>query len=456
MKDLTCFKAYDIRGKVPEEVNEELAYQIGHAFSYIIKPGTVIVGYDVRLESIALVKALIKGLTDSGSNVINIGLCGTEEVYFHTFNNEKRGIGGGIMVTASHNPKGYNGMKMVGQGARPISLTDDLKKIKDFVLKADNIKISKDVGVEVQREDKSAYVAHLLEYVDNTKLKPLKILVNPGNGPAGSIVKLLEKSLPFEFVYIQEEPDGNFPNGVPNPMIIENRKVTSEAVLKHNADFGVAWDGDFDRCFLFDEKGNFIEGYYIVGLLAESFLKKYPDQKIIHDPRLIWNTIDIVKNAGGIPVQSKSGHSFIKEKMRQEEAIYGGEMSAHHYFKSFSYCDSGMLPWLLISELISDCGQSLSDMVGARISKFPCSGEINYKVANTSKTINLVTKHFVNQNPVVDNTDGISLEFPYWRLNLRESNTEPLLRLNIEVNGQKESLKNRIAEVEAVINSNKQ
>ncbi len=453
MNKLSCFKAYDIRGKVPEELDEELAYKIGLAYSDIINPGTVIVGYDVRLESLSLTKALIRGLTNSGSNVINIGLCGTEEVYFHTFSNENNGIGGGIMVTASHNPKGYNGMKMVSRGSKPISLSDGLKEIRDYILNSTNLSFSRPQGSELINEDKTLYIAHLIEYVDIKKLKPLKIVVNPGNGPAGIIIKLLEKFLPFEFVYINEQPDGNFPNGVPNPMISENRKVTSDAVMYNKADFGIAWDGDFDRCFLFDENGDFIEGYYIVGLLAENFLKKYPSQKIIHDPRLIWNTIDIVEEYGGVPLQCKSGHSFIKEKMRQENAIYGGEMSAHHYFRQFAYCDSGMLPWLVISELISRHGDKLSALVGNRIRKFPCSGEINYKVKNTAETIKRVEDYFAAKKPHIDRTDGISLEFTDWRLNLRESNTEPLIRLNLEIKGQAESILERIAEVEAVINT---
>ena len=452
MINLSCFKAYDIRGKVPEELNEQLAYKIGYAFSHIIKPGTVIVGYDVRLESPSLTRALIKGLIESGSNVINIGLCGTEEVYFHTFDNQIKGVGGGIMITASHNPKGYNGMKMVGMGAKPISLCDELQAIHDYLVKTTLYTPSMQPGVETIRTDKSCYIKHLLQYIDTTKLKPLKIVVNPGNGPAGTVLKLLEQFLPFQFIYIYDKPDGNFPNGVPNPMIIENRAVTKQAVLEHKADFGVAWDGDFDRCFLFDHTGNFIESYYIVGLLAESFLKKYPNQKIVHDPRLTWNTVDIVKQAGGTAIQSKSGHSFIKTAMRLERAIYGGEMSAHHYFKHFAYCDSGMIPWLLIAELISLSEENLYEMVQYRINKFPCSGEINYKVTDADKTMQKVKNHFISYNPKIDYTDGISLEFDNWRLNLRRSNTEPLIRLNIEVKRGAHSIGFYINEVETIIN----
>lgn len=451
MDKLECFKAYDIRGKVPEEIDAELAYKIGVAYANIINPGTVVVGHDVRLESPMLADAVINGLIDSGVNVINIGVCGTEEIYFHSFHREKDGVGGGIMITASHNPKGYNGMKMVKQGSRPMSGADDLQKIHDYILSNKTMKLALSRGEQTREEDKSAYIAHLLGYIDNAKIKPLKIVVNPGNGPAGSIIKLLEKSLPCEFVYIHEEADGNFPNGVPNPMILENRISTSEAVIAHKADFGVAWDGDFDRCFLFDEKGNFIEGYYIVGLLAASFLKKFAGSKIIHDPRLIWNTQDIVKKAGGIAVQSKSGHSFIKEKMCEENAVYGGEMSAHHYFRDFAYCDSGMLPWLLITELLSISGDKLSKMVEKGQDAYPCSGEINYKVDNVSEALSKVENHFKSQGPAIDYIDGISIEFANWRFNLRGSNTEPLLRLNLEVKGKNISIAKQVAEIESVI-----
>ena len=487
MDKLVCFKAYDIRGKVPDELSEELAYYIGLAYCNVINPRRVVVGYDGRLESPMLAVAVIKGLTDGGAEIINIGLCGTEEVYFHTFHREKDGVDGGIMITASHNPKGYNGMKMVKSGSRPMSGAGDLQRIHDNVLSLTNVipatplvipakagiqsfsrfamdprlrgddksgsgnDTEKHSAVHID-EDKSSYISHLLTYVDINQLKPLKIVVNPGNGPAGSIIKLLEKHLPFEFIYLNEKVDGNFPNGVPNPMIVENRIVTSEAVIANKADLGIAWDGDFDRCFLFDELGQFIEGYYIVGLLAESFLKKSPGEKIIHDPRLIWNSTDIIKNAGGIPVQSKSGHSFIKEKMWQENAIYGGEMSAHHYFRDFAYCDSGMLPWLLITELLSnrEC-PPLSTLVEKSILAYPCSGEINYKVDNFEEAIDKIKTYFSGQQPSFDYTDGISVEFTDWRFNLRGSNTEPYLRLNLEVRGQNISIKEKLAEIESII-----
>ncbi len=448
---LSCFKAYDIRGKIPEELNEDLAYKIGFAYCSLLKPNTVIVGYDIRLESIPLGRALIKGITDAGSNVINIGLCGTEEVYFHCFNNHSGNIDGGIMITASHNPKGYNGMKLVGKGAKPMSLSDDLQKIHDIILQ-NKFTTNSTKGSESLNFDKSSYISHLCRYINPSKLKPLKIVVNPGNGPAGPILKLLEKHLHFQFIYINDTPDGNFPNGVPNPMIVENREVTSEAVKQYKADLGIAWDGDFDRCFIFDEKGNFIEGYYIVGMLAESFLKTHPKQKIVHDPRLVWNTLDIVEKYHGTAIESKSGHSFIKDVMRKQNAIYGGEMSAHHYFREFGYCDSGMIPWLLISELISISGLNLSAMVSSRINKFPCSGEINFIVHDPAAIIEKVEKHYIKQAILVNKIDGISMNFENWRMNLRMSNTEPLIRLNIETKGNAQLVSELVDQIKTLIN----
>ena len=453
MNKLVCFKAYDIRGKIPDELNDQLAYQIGCAYANIINPGTVIVGYDVRLDSLILTEAVVRGLTDCGANVINIGLCGTEEVYFHTFHRRQDGVGGGIMITASHNPKGYNGIKMVKHNSRPITGTDDLKKIHDYVQNNKGTISTSLSGMHIVREDKSSYVSHLLGYVDVNKLKPLKIVVNPGNGSAGTIIKLLEKFLPYEFIYINEKTDGNFPNGVPNPMLPENRTVTEDAVMAHKADLGIAWDSDFDRCFLFDERGQFIEGYYVVGLLAARFVRKSAGEKIVHDSRLIWNTVDIVKNAGGVPVQSKSGHSFFKDKMRTENAVYGGEMSSHHYFRDFAYCDNGMLPWILITELLGSSGKKLSELVAKRIKSYPCSGEINYRIDDSQGAIRKIKDYFARQGAAIDYTDGISVEFSDWRFNLRGSNTEALLRLNLEVRGKNVSIAERVIEIESVITS---
>ena len=448
MSELTCFKAYDIRGRVPDELNENLAYRIGRAYGVFLRPRRVAVGYDVRLSSPALCAALANGLLDSGADVLDIGLCGTEEIYFATFEHR---LDGGIMVTASHNPMDYNGMKLVREQAKPISGDNDLFAIRDLAATDDDFTITRRRGALVQRPDKGDYLRHRLGYVDPGVLRPLKIVVNAGNGGAGPIIDGLESYLPLQFIKIHHEPDGTFPHGIPNPLLPECRAATAEAVREHSADLGLAWDGDFDRCFFFDEAGRFIEGYYLVGLLAETLLMRHPGSRIIHDPRLIWNTIFQVRAAGGIPVQSKTGHAFIKERMRQEDALYGGEMSAHHYFREFAYCDSGMIPWLLVAELISQRHLPLSALVNARMRAFPCSGEINFRVADAPGKLAEIRAAYADQQPAVDETDGLSLEFADWRFNLRSSNTEPLLRLNIETRGDAELLERRTAELRALI-----
>jgi len=435
MQKLTCFKAYDIRGKLGDELNDDVAYRIGRAYGEFIGAGKqVVVGGDVRLTSETLKLALANGLQDAGVNVIDIGMTGTEEIYFATFH---LGVDGGIEVTASHNPMDYNGMKLVREGSRPISGDTGLKDIQRMA-EENNFPPVTQRGTLTQQSCLADYVQHLLGYIDLTAIKPLKLVVNAGNGAAGHVVDALEAEcqrlqVPLTFIKVHNEPDGTFPHGIPNPLLPENRADTRDAVLAHNADMGIAWDGDFDRCFLFDETGEFIEGYYIVGLLAEAFLQQHQGAKIIHDPRLTWNTIDVVEAAGGVPIQSKTGHAFIKERMRLEDAIYGGEMSAHHYFRDFAYCDSGMIPWLLVAQLMSVKGQTLSTLVSERIGKFPCSGEINFHVSDVKACIAAVREHFTALQPlVIDTTDGLSMEFAEWRFNLRGSNTEPVLRLNVE------------------------
>lgn len=431
MSKLTCFKAYDVRGRIPDEINPQLAYDIGRAYAGFVKPKTVAVGRDIRLSSAELADAVKRGLTDSGCDVVDIGLCGTEVVYFTTFAEK---LSGGIMVTASHNPPDYNGMKFVREESRPISGDTGLEDIRKLAEKNEFPDVAKK-GTVREVDTKADYVEHLLSYIDLSALKKLKVVSNPGNGGAGRIVDLLEPHLPFEFVKVFHEPDGNFPNGVPNPLLEENRQPTIDALLAAKADVALAWDGDFDRCFFFDEKGGFIEGYYIVGLLAESFLKRFPGSKIIHDPRLTWNTQAVVKEFGGQVVQCKSGHAFIKEKMRSEDAVYGGEMSAHHYFRDFFYCDSGMIPWLLVLELLCTTGKPLSQLVEEAIARFPASGEINRKVDDAKAVIEKVLAHYKADAIDIDYTDGVSLSFPEWRFNLRMSNTEPVIRLNVESRG---------------------
>lgn len=443
-----AFKAYDLRGKVPDELDTELAYRIGRVFADFLHADKVVVGRDARLSGEDMAEALSEGLTDAGCDVLDIGLCGTEMVYFAT---TFLGASGGIMVTASHNPKEYNGMKFVREGSRPISSDTGLMDIADrsiggvFAHEAQGKK-GKVEKVPIMDE----YINHLLTYIDTDKLQPMKVVANAGNGCAGAALDRLEEHLPFDFVKINHQPDGNFPNGVPNPILVHNRAVTADAVLKAKADFGVAWDGDFDRCFLFDEKGEFIEGYYIVGLLAESFLRKVPGAKIIHDPRLIWNTLEIVEKMGGEAVECKSGHAFIKEKMRAVDAVYGGEMSAHHYFKDFTYCDSGMLPWLLVAELISINKKPLSELVKERMERFPCSGEINRRVDDGNKVLALVKEKY-GQEGTLEEVDGVSVEFDKWRFNVRISNTEPVVRLNLETRSDEKLMRDKTNELLSLI-----
>ncbi len=442
MKTFSCFKAYDIRGKLGEELNEEIAYRIGRAYGAFLKPRRVAVGGDIRLSSEALKTALAEGLMDAGIDVVDLGMTGTEEVYFAAFHLD---VDGGIQVTASHNPADYNGMKLVRGGAKPISGDTGLKEIQR--LAEENSFPEADRKGSLTRESiVKRYVDHLLRYVDLPRLRPLRLVVNAGNGAAGHVIDALEQRMaeagaPVTFIKIHHEPDGTFPNGIPNPLLPENRAATAKAVRIHEADAGIAWDGDFDRCFLFDERGEFIEGYYIVGLLAEAFLLKHQGEKIIHDPRLTWNTVDVVTAAGGIPVQSKTGHAFIKERMRAEDAIYGGEMSAHHYFRDFAYCDSGMIPWLLVVELMSLRQASLSSLVSERMTLFPSSGEINSVVDDPRVVLRRVEEHFADLGAEIDRTDGLSMAFEDWRFNLRMSNTEPVIRLNVESRGDAELVK---------------
>lgn len=449
--ELSCFKAYDIRGRLGEELNEEIAYRIGRAYAHYLQAKTVVVGADVRLTSESLKTAVANGLMDGGATVIDIGMTGTEEVYFAAFHLD---VDGGIEVTASHNPMDYNGMKLVKRGAQPISGDTGLNDIKR--LAENNVFDAVTTrGTLTRQSILTDYVSHLLGYINAATIKPLRCVVNAGNGAAGHVIdaleaRLVQQGVPISFIKVHHTPDGHFPNGIPNPLLPENRAATADAVRLHAADMGIAWDGDFDRCFLFDERGEFIEGYYIVGLLAEAFLREFPGQKIIHDPRLTWNTIDVVNQAGGIAVQSKTGHAFIKERMRHENAIYGGEMSAHHYFRDFAYCDSGMIPWLLVAQLISQTGKPLSALVQERMQAYPCSGEINYKVANVKQVLEKVLTHFLPQQPQVDRTDGLSLTFDTYRFNVRGSNTEPVLRLNVESRGDAALVAEKVREIESL------
>jgi phosphomannomutase len=449
VQEITCFKAYDVRGRVPDQLNEEIARRIGRAYAEVVKPRKVVVGHDIRLSSEAIKAAVAQGLLEQGVDVYDIGLCGTEEIYFAT---SHAGMDGGIAITASHNPKDYNGMKFVREESRPISGDTGLFDIKAMA-EANEFTAAAQPGKMYPLDTSQAYVQHLLSYVDVASLKPLKIVVDAGNGGAGRVVDLLEPYLPFEFIKLHHEADGNFPNGVPNPLLPENRAAAIAAVREHGADLGLGWDGDFDRCFFFDEHGEFIEGYYVVGLLAAAFLRQQGPARIVHDPRLTWNTVDIVQSLGGEAVQSKTGHAFIKERMRLENAVYGGEMSAHHYFRDFAYCDSGMIPWLLVTGLICSSGQPLSTLVAARMAAYPCSGEINRTIQNPAAILSKIEEVYRGQAQSIEHVDGLSMSMGSWRFNLRMSNTEPVVRLNVESRGDMSLMNLKTAELLALIDA---
>jgi phosphomannomutase len=442
--NLSAFKAYDIRGRIPDELNPELVYQVGRAYAAFVKPKRVCVGRDIRLTSSQFATELIRGLTDAGVDVLDIGLCGTEGVYFATFAWK---LDGGIMVTASHNPPDYNGLKLVREQSKPIGSDTGLKDIEAMIRTGSLPPVAAARGKVTKLETTDKYIEHLLGYVNLEGLRKLKVVVDAGNGGAGLTVDKLAPHLPFEFIKVRHEPNGDFPQGVPNPMLEENRGPTLAALKESRADVGIAWDGDYDRCFFYDSKGSFIEGYYIVGLLAEAFLAKQPGARIVYDPRLTWNTIDTVKRLGGVPVMSKSGHAFIKQKMREVDGAYGGEMSAHHYFRDFSYCDSGMIPWLLVLERVCESGKSLDELVAERIKAFPASGEINRKLPDARKVLAEAEAKYAKGAEAIDYTDGLSVEFKQWRFNVRASNTEPLVRLNVESRGSESLMREKTAEL---------
>ena len=446
---ISSFKAYDIRGQLPHEINSEIAYRVGNATAEYLSAKKMILGRDIRASSKELSESMASGLMDAGVDVIDIGECGTENVYYAT--GELKSCGG-IMVTASHNPFDYNGFKIVSENAKPISSKTGLLDIRK-IAESDKRLISETKGNLEYRDLNQSYVKKILSFIDSDSLSKLKVVMNPGNGGAGVYAELISKNMPIEIIKLNFDPDSSFPNGIPNPMLEENRASTSQAVIDNKADVGIAWDGDFDRCFFFDEKGNFIEGYYLVGLLAKNFLNKNRNEKVIYDPRLTWNTIDVVERYNGDAIQCQSGHSFIKKSMRDNDAVYGGEMSAHHYFRDFYYCDSGMIPWLLILEMISKEKIPLSQMIKKYRDRYPVSGEINLKVNNTKKIIESIREYYFDDALDLDETDGISMEFEKWRFNLRASNTEPLIRLNVESYNNESLMNEKTKELVDRINS---
>ncbi len=452
-KNLSCFKSYDVRGKLGVEINEDVAYRIGRSLAQKYHARNVVVGFDARETSPNLARAVTGGICEAGADVLEIGLSGTEEMYSAVF--EMR-ADAGIEVTASHNPIDYNGMKFVKSGSKPLSENEFLE-IK-ATAEQSSFREQKNIGsvLNVKNEARGSYLKKLLNFVDLKSLRPLKIVINSGNGAAGPVIDALQSAIEAQgvkvnFLRVHHSPDPSFPNGIPNPLLEENRSHTSDVVKSEKADFGVAFDGDFDRCFIFDHLGNFVPGEYVVGLLSEIFLKKHKQATIIHDPRVVWNTIDVVNKCGGRPVNSKTGHTFIKHTMRKENAIYGGEMSAHHYFQEFAYCDSGMIPWLLIWELLSKKNINLHDLIFERQRLFPSSGEINFKVNDAAKRVKMIKELFLANANSVDEVDGLSMTFENWRFNLRQSNTEPLVRLNVESRGDHLLLKKKTQELTRLI-----
>lgn len=444
MNPKAAFKAYDIRGRVPDELNVAMARAIGAGFATLFNTQQVVIGRDARPSGEALAGALAEGLRAQGVSVLDLGLCGTEEIYFATAH---LGVDGGVMITASHNPPEYNGMKFVTAGARPVSFDTGLEALADWV--AANPESGRGAPKAAYRtlNTRPDYVRHLRNCVGKDAIRPLRIVVNAGNGMAGPAFDALAAGLPLEVVRLAHAVDGTFPNGVPNPMLAKNRAATAQAVRAEHAALGIAWDGDFDRCFIFDETGAFMESYYLIGLFAEYFLRRFPGAKVIHDPRLVWNTLDIVNRAGGVAVESRCGHAYIKARMRAEDAVYGGEMSGHHYFRDFFYCDSGMLPWLLLLARLATEPAPLSSLVAERQRRFPASGEINRTVDDADRVLKRIEARFGTQATAVGRVDGLSLGFADWRFNLRKSNTEPLVRLNVETRGDAALLKAHTAEL---------
>ena len=431
-----------------------VAYRVGRAAAQHLGAERIVIGRDARETSPELADAVTRGAMDAGCDVLDIGLAGTEEMYWAVTQFDACG---GIEVTASHNPINYNGMKIVKSSSRPLDDAEDFQAIKRIAesrawTQGDARGASRDIAAAARR----AYVSRVASFCDTKKLKPLKIVVNSGNGAAGPTFDAITGHLsalcaPLEFIRVHHDPDHTFPNGIPNPLLPENHAATADVVLREGADFGVAFDGDFDRCFFFDGAGYFVPGEYVVGLLAAIFMEREPGAKIVHDPRVIWNTQDVINRGAGSAIQSKTGHAFIKQAMRKHAAVYGGEMSAHHYFRDFAYCDSGMIPWLLVAELVSVSGKSLEGLVAENVAAFPSSGEINFENIDAFNTIDRVINTYRETSKSIGYCDGVSIEFESWRLNLRSSNTEPLIRLNIETRGDGILLEKKLSEVETLI-----
>lgn len=429
--DQTIFKAYDVRGTYPDQINEDTARAIGRAYARWLSPKTVMVGRDVRISSPSLQQALIEGLTGEGVDVINIGVISTDMLYYAVGSS---GVDGGITVTASHNPREYNGMKFVRKDAIAVSGDTGLAEIAELTT-VDHVPTDRPTGKVSEREMMDGYLTHIRSFVDLSSLKPLTAVINANFGLAAQVITKALAGTPVKLVPLNETPDGTFPKGRPDPLIPESRQETIEKVIAAGADLGIAWDADADRCFFYDENGDFVDGYYMTAILAELALAKHPHGKIIHDPRLIWAVEDTVKRLGGIPLVNKAGHAFIKDRMRKEDALFAGEMSAHYYFHDNFYCDNGMLPALMIMEYLSKSGKKLSEIAAPYRETYFISGEINNEVDDGDAIIAKI-KHDYGDG-TIDEIDGLSVLYKDWRFNVRMSNTEPTMRLNVEARNQK-------------------
>lgn len=452
--DLSCFKAYDIRGEVGVNFDTEICYWVGLAMVQLLDARQIILGRDARGTSREFADAVAHGVIDAGADVLDIGLSGTEEVYWSV---SEFNACGGIMVTASHNPITYNGLKIVKSGSRPLEPSGEFLDLHKLVKSRSRKPLaSSGTRRNMYKTARAAYIDKVISFIEPSALKPLKIVVNSGNGAAGPTIDAIAAELSrrdalLHLIQINHEPDPAFPNGIPNPMLAENHADMAEIILREGADFGVSFDGDFDRCAIFDDLGRYISGEYLVGLLAELMLHRHPASSVVYEPRVTWNIEDAISSAGGIGAVSKIGHAFLKSAMRGSGAVYGGELSCHHYFRDFAYCDSGMIPWLLVAEHLSQDGEKISDYVNTRRTKFLSSGERNFSMGSPGEAFLRVTNHFASDLISLDETDGLSLIFNDWRLNLRCANTEPLVRLNLETRGDSRLLAKKLAEVTTIL-----
>jgi phosphomannomutase len=448
MLDPKVFKAYDVRGIYGEELDEEGAYAIGRAFVEEVEPKRIAVGRDMRVSSPAMAEAFARGASEAGALVLDLGLVGTEMVYFAV---GELGLDGGAMVTASHNPKEYTGMKIVRAGALPIGGESGLLDIRDRAM-AESGRFE---GVTPERVEEydvwPGYVDRVLSFVDVAAIKRLRIVVDAANGMAGAMLPPVLERLPVEAVRCFFEPDGTFPNHEPNPLLPENREFIVNKTLEEKADFGVAFDGDADRCFFVDDGGEFVPGDFVTALLAESVLEKDPGAKIIYDLRASWAVPETVERAGGVPLVNRVGHAFIKQRMRDEQAAFGGEVSGHYYFREFSQADSGVVPFLLMLELVSKKGRPLSEIMADFRARYFLTGELNTPVEDVPAKLAELKERFGREGAISE-LDGISIDFDDWHMNVRPSNTEPLLRLNLEARSP-ELMERKRDEVLAAIRS---